>query len=114
MISFRCRVYALLSLAVLGLFGCSPDTPDSNWQDAPAERPAYDQSSEATQVAEAACRAALAAEAGQPVDETRVDYVLRAEAGLGVWMRLRGSQTQWVCQSDSAGNVAGLGEAPVP
>jgi len=112
--TFRTMKTSVLGLALLGLSGCMNAQPEADWNSAPAERPAYDQSSEATQLAEAACRAALASKTGQTLDDTRVDYVLRSEAGLGVWMSARGAQTQWLCQSDSAGNVSGLGEAPVP
>ena len=72
------------------------------------------QSSPATEVAEAACRQALADRAGQPLPDTRVDNVLLGEAGTGVWMSIAGSDVQWSCLSDAAGNVQGLAEAPRP
>ena len=90
------------------------DNAEAEWTGAKVDRPAYDQSSEATRVAEASCREELATRLELPLEDTRVDYVLDAEAGLGVWMSARGIEAQWICQSDAAGNVAGLGEAPAP
>lgn len=99
------------------LFGVSASMSadaDAEWTSAIVERPAFDQSSDETRVAEAMCREALATRLERPTGETRVVCVLDSEAGLGVWMSARGLEGQWSCQSDAAGNVAGLGEASVP
>ncbi|WOI58292.1 hypothetical protein [Palleronia sp. LCG004] len=109
---------AVTCFLLFGLSACmtteADPGADAEWTNEVVERPDFDQSSEATRMAEAACREALATRLARPVGDTRVEYVLDSEAGLGVWMSARGVEGQWTCQSDAAGNVAGLGEASVP